>query len=522
MGQYHASLGRIPPVVQWHGPGYPAGVNWAEMPYLPASVEAHFEYLLDVFDDLDLSLRRLCAIYGWRVDDEGLRYWLGFPPEGDDYIKELQGVEKDHYLSYNLAIVDRRTDWRSVESEIVSAYSRWPDVLRMALEASWGGMGYNDEDEQFAYEQSVQSDMVSWEAAREEDKQNELPVPYPERVEAWPISLKLQEEMDSYMPAEYWQQILDSLDDGTPTGLQLSLLVSHVVVRYFRIAERWSKAKRSEQRRLEMLAALDLLDYYIEEIDQLPFDVKLTIRECYPAFQTALDAVAANAVGQMRRNEGKTLVSLDEWDADMDLMVDIPFWNGSDEPLPTIMPTLRAFIEKYDRDLWQKRRHDQASILIEVEPAARSPEFERTANYYAAIGTDYLECCARGKHAYAQFLGFEGSFEAFLMLAMKKPTGWAEMDHDAQIECLQAYLKWVGKKKRYLAHVGRCFLQSSDLAYQEFMAWRTAMMWREMNRPEYREWGRDCYELWREDPDAWLDEYGDLFYFAPGLCPRRD
>jgi len=519
MGQYHKNLGRASPAYQWHGPGYPSGLNWAEMPYLHADIEVYFEYLLDVLDDLDLSLQMLCTVYGWRTDDEGLRYWLGFPPEGEDFINEIHQVEKDHYLSYNLAIVERRTDWRSVESEIFAAYAYWPELQRIALEASWG-MGYDDEGENYFYEQNVQSDMMSWEVAREKDKNNELPVPYPERIEAWPVSAKLEEEMDSYLPAAYWQLILDSLDNGTPRGLKLSLLVSHIVVRYFRIAERWSEAQRGEQRRLEMLSALDLLDYYVEELDLLPFEVKLAVRERYPAFTAVLDSVAANAIGQMRRNQGKTLVSLDEWDADMDLMVDIPFWNGSDNPLPPIMPTIRKFIEEYERNLWQKRRHDQASILIEIEPAARSPEFERTANYYAAIGTDYLECCARGKHAYTQFLGFKGSFEAFLMLAMKKPKEWAKMDHETQLEFLKAYLKKMGQKKRYLAHVGRCFLQSSDLAYQEFMAWRTAMMWQEMNSAEYREWGKDCYTLWRKDPDAWLDEYGDLFMFDPTLCPR--
>ena len=389
----------------------------------------------------------------------------------------------------------------------------------MALQAAWGA-GYDDEGEAFIYEQEVQSDLMSWEVARPEDKQSDLPVPYPERVEAWPVSAKLEEEQDGYMPAAYWELLNEAVNDGTRKGEVNTRLLNHILVRYFRLAERW---EQSEQRRQELLAILDLLDWYADDLELVPFTVKLAVRNATPALTAVLDSISADARRLMRHNRRHrgNLVQMDPYDADMDLMIDMQFWNGSDAPLPPIMPTIRAFIEQYEHDLWQKRRHDQASILIEVQPAARSPEFERTANYYAAIGTDYLECCARGLHAYAQFLGYDGTFEDFLLLGIQKPKHWRLMTEEEQMRFLEKFLARVNKQKTYMAHVGRCYMQTSDLAYEEFMAWRVSMNWREFKAPAYRRWGKESVELWAYDPEEWIDTHGELFHFDPMLHPRR-
>jgi hypothetical protein len=508
----HGSLGAL------HGPGYPSNLAWDQIPYLAEDVGAHFDALCKR-RTMEQAYAKLCAIYEWE-DSWQLRYWLGFSTTGvQDVVAEMDSVETDHWVSHTLTLAEVRTDWRSVESQILAAYPPHTEALQVALQAVWGA-GYDDEGEAFAYEQQVQSDLMSWEVARPEDKQSDLPVPYPERVDAWTVSERLEEEEDGYMPAAYWEMLNDAVNDGTRKGEANMRLLNHVLVRYFRLAERW---ERSEQRRQELLAILDLLDWYADELALVPFSVKLAVRNATPALTAVLDGISDNARRLIRRNRrhGDHLVQMDPYDADMDLMIDMQFWNGSDDPLPPIMPTIRAFIEDYEQDLWEKRKQDRMSVLIDIQPAARSPEFERTANYYAAIGTDYLECCARGLHAYSQFLGYEGTFEDFLLLGIEKPKHWRLMTEEEQMRYLEKFLAKVKKQKSYMAHVGRCYMQTSDLAYEEFMAWRVSMNWREYKAPAYRRWGKESAELWVEDPEEWIDTHGEFFHFDPALHPRR-
>lgn len=477
---------------RYHGPGLPANCLGGPVTVCPPALAYFLDHHAWLFEDMDAAYRYLCFIY--EMDDTvHLRYLLGLPPyDNANVLSHIEKTEAEAWISRFLERAERKTDPDTVEGMIMGAYQHSPTFLAEAL-SGLGGIGAGDEEgEEQAYQLAWAEESLTREIIRDEDKGG-FPVEFPVNVTGW-ISYRKEDQIRRLYAWNY--NDLDRLEVAARTTKRYRIWADTLYQWGDNIAERWDAEAygEAEQRRRVLALAVDFLDRYALLLREMP---KWAVRAMW--WQNPFLSEAIQRYTVELANGRDPLEDL------LDLMAEVPFWLGTDAPLPPVQREITEFVNRYyaDQRALNQWEREHPAFLIETEPACRTWVYQRAFNHQAAYGRSVEVCHAHGKYAYACALGFEGTFMDFMLLP--KPKGVNRSNFDDWLKSAQG--------NGLLAHIGKAFYASSGLARDEFLFWEASMRPQGRENQWWREVGFNSQWLWKQDPQEWADSYEGWFQF---------